>query len=49
MVSGVGVVGLLGSPTVVELGFVSVLVVAFGVLAGIFGYLALRIGKRTHD
>ncbi|MGA8117980.1 MAG: small membrane protein MtfM [Actinocatenispora sp.] len=28
-----------------ELGFVSLLVVLFGVLAGIFGYLAVRLGR----
>lgn len=31
--------------TGVALGFVSMLVVAFGLLAGIFGYLAARIAK----
>lgn len=30
----------------VELGFVSALVVVFGVLGGVFGYLALRLGRQ---
>ncbi|HEY3503134.1 MAG TPA: small membrane protein MtfM [Actinocatenispora sp.] len=29
----------------VELGFVSLLVVLFGVLGGTFGYLAVRVGR----
>jgi hypothetical protein len=34
---------------VLEVGFVAVLVVAFGVLAGLFGYLALRLGRNQEE
>jgi hypothetical protein len=34
---------------VLEVGFVAVLVVLFGVLAGLFGYLALRLGRYQEE
>jgi hypothetical protein len=34
---------------VLEVGFVAVLVVLFGVLAGLFGYLALRLGRSQEE